>query len=277
MKVISFITLTLSLFLTSAKGFAQAGITASPARLYFRQMPGLSAMQKINVSNPNNINIEVGISMGDWEYDSKGDNRLLDPGSLKTSCASWIKVLPGSYFTLMPNERKELFVELKVPDTLSSAVPVHTAMLYLTQLNPGNFSDANGASLRVSVRMGIKVYHSFSKDSERDIEITNFADKKLQRKDNAAGNALSVSLLEINFENTGKIWVEGKIRWELFNQGTGEKIKLKDDEFLSLPGDKRIIQHTLPANLKSGQYSATAIINYGNKDELKIVELEFEH
>lgn len=267
----------LSLFLTSAKGFAQAGITASPARLYFRQMPGSSAMQKINVSNPNNINIEVGISMGDWEYDSKGDNRLLDPGSLKTSCASWIKVLPGSYFTLMPTERKELFVELKVPDTLSSAVPVHTAMLYLTQLNPGNFSDANGASLRVSVRMGIKVYHSFSKDSERDIEITNFADKKLQRKNNATGNALSVSLLEINFENTGKIWVEGKIRWELFNQGTGEKRKLKDDEFLSLPGDKRIIQHDLPANLKSGKYSATAIINYGNKDELKIVELEFEH
>jgi hypothetical protein len=35
------------------------------------------------------------------------------------------------------------------------------------------------------------------------------------------------------------------------------------------------MREALPKDLKKGKYTATAVINYGNKDELKVVELEF--
>lgn len=272
--LLTFLTYT---FLTPTEAFAQAGITASPAKLYYQLPPGTAGTEKITVINPNSMNLEVGISMGDWEYDEKGENRLSDPGTLKTSCAAWIKILPGSYFTLVPNERKELLVDLAIPENADTNIPVRTAMIYLTQLNPGDLKTQNGASLKVSVRMGIKVYHSFSQNYERDVEVINFTDKKEIHKDIKTGKSTELSLLEINMENTGKIWLEGKVNWELLNQGTGEKTKLQDLSFLSLPGDKRIMQQVLPANLKKGKYFATAMINYGDKEELKIIELEFAH
>jgi hypothetical protein len=274
MKALFLSILFFSTFFFCKHSFAQAGITASPAKLYYHLQPGTSGTEKVNVINPIAGNLEVGVSLGDWEYNEKGENRLLNPGSIKTSCASWIKVLPGSFFTMVPNENKELMIELSVPNDADTNIPVHTAMLYLTQLNPGNMKAQNGASLKVSVRMGIKIYHSFSPGDKRDIEVINFVDRKAATE---TGISTQLSLLEITIENTGKIWLDGKVKWELLNQGTGEKTKLQDLAFLSLPGDQRICEQALPKDLKKGRYVATAIINYGDKDELKIVELDFEH
>jgi hypothetical protein len=270
--------LFLVLFFTSQLVLAQAaGLTSSPARLYYRLPIGATGSQKVQVSNPNSKVLEVGVSLGDWEYDRLGNNRLLDPETLKNSCAGWIKVLPGSYFTLMPNENKELTINLTVPPSVDKTIPVHTAMIYLSQLNPGNMTTGTGAALKVSVRMGVKVYHSFTLEDERSIEVVDFMDKKETVKSTSNGKSMQLSLLEINLENTGKIWLEGTITWELINVGTGEKIKIKDQDFYSLPGDKRTIRKELPDDLKKGKYSATAIINYGSKDELKVIELEFDH
>ena len=258
------------LLFASIQGFAQAGITASPSKIYYRLPAGSSGVQKVTVINPLSKDLEVGISLGDWDYDSLGTNNLHDPGVLKTSCANWVKVLPGSYFTLLPDERKELSIEVTVPPTVDKSIPVHTAMLYFTQLNPSASKSENGAAIKVSVRMGIKIYHSFTQSDERNIEIINFVDKKNTK----ASNPLEI--LELKIENTGKIWLDGKVKWELLNIQSGEKIKMDNLAFLSLPGDKTTIKMELPVGLKKGHYSATAIINYGNKDELKVVELEFE-
>jgi hypothetical protein len=249
----------------------QAGITASPSKLYYRLPAGSTGIQKVTVINPLTKDLEVGVSLGDWDYDSLGTNRLHDPGLLKISCANWVKVLPGSYFTLLPNERKELTVELSVPQNADKTIPVHTAMLYFTQLNPGDTKAVNGASIKVSVRMGVKIYHSFSQSDNRNIDITDFIDRKKDPAKSSAG------LLELRMENVGNIWLEGKIKWELLHTQSGEKFKMEDLIFLLLPGDKRVLRQDLPVNLKKGRYSATAIVNYGNKDELKIVELDFEY
>jgi hypothetical protein len=45
--------------------------------------------------------------------------------------------------------------------------------------------------------------------------------------------------------------------------------------FILFPEMLRIMREALPKDLKKGKYTATAVINYGNKDELKVVELEF--
>lgn len=250
---------------------AQAGMTVSPGKLYFKLAAGANSTQKIVVSNPNNKDLEVGISMNDWEYDSLGNNQTYDAGTLKTSAAEWVKVLPGSYFTLRPGEKRTLDVVFSVPADANTDIPVHTAMLFLTQLNPGDGRAADGTSIKVSVRMGIKVYHSFSQSDIRDIEVLNFTDVLPQK-----GDETSSGFLELKLSNTGKQWLEGKVKWEILNTQTGEKKKLAEQEIYSLPGDQRIVRQLLPPNLAKGTYTATAIINYGDKDELKLVELEFQ-
>jgi P pilus assembly chaperone PapD len=246
---------------------AQAGMTVSPGKLYYKLAAGGSATQKIIVSNPNDKELEIGVSVSDWNYDSLGNNQTFDAGTLETSCADWVQVMPGSYFTLKPNEKRELNIVFTVPANANKDIPVHNAMIFLTQLNPGDAKAANGTSIKVSVRMGIKLYHSFTPVEERDIDIVNLKD--------VADTGSNPGHLEMLLKNTGKAWIEAKIKWELLNTQTGEKRKLEDQDVYSLPGDLRIIRQPLPGDLKKGKYTATAIINYGNKDELKIVELEF--
>lgn len=271
MKRIVLIVFCLAMLGLSQNVKAQAGMTVSPGKLYFKQAAGASATQKIVVSNPNSKDLEVGISMNDWEYDSLGNNQTYDAGTLKTSAADWIKVMPGSYFTLKPGEKQTLDVVFSVPAGANQEIPVHTAMMFLTQLNPGDGRAADGTSIKVSVRMGIKVYHSFSQSDIRDIEVVDFTDALPQK-----GDETSSGFLELKLNNTGKQWLEGKVKWEILNTQTGEKKKLPDQEIYSLPGDHRIIRQILPPKLAKGSYTATAIINYGDKDELKLVELEFQ-
>ena len=242
-------------------------MTVSPGKLYYKLSAGASATQKIIVSNPNNKELEIGVSVSDWGYDSLGNNLTYDAGTLETSCADWVQVMPGSYFTLQPNEKRELNVVFTVPANANKDIPVHNAMIFLTQLNPGDAKAANGTSIKVTVRMGIKIYHSFSQTEERDIDIVNLKD--------FTDNGNTPGYLELELKNTGKSWLEGKIKWELLNTQTGEKRKLDDQDIFSLPGDTRLVRQALPKDLKKGKYTATAVINYGNKDELKVVELEF--
>ncbi|WP_276349242.1 hypothetical protein [Daejeonella sp. JGW-45] len=249
---------------------AQAGMTVSPGKLYYKLAPGASATQKIVISNPNNKELEIGVSMNDWDYDTLGNNQTHDAGTLKNSAAAWVQVMPGSYFTLQPNEKRELDIIFTVPAGANTSIPVNTAMLFLTQLNPGDAKAQDGTSIKVSVRMGVKIYHSFTQAEERDIEVTNFTDILPAKDDKTTGG-----FLELSLHNTGKTWMEGKVKWELLNTQTGAKTKLDDQDIFSLPGDKRIVRQSLPANLAKGKYTATAVINYGNKDELKLVELEF--
>lgn len=269
MRSLSLITI---LFLAAASQlFAQAGLTVSPGKMYFRLAPGATSSQKVVISNPNNRELEVGASISDWDYDSLGNNRMHDAGTLKTSCANWFKILPGSYFKLQPNERREVTINFTVPADADTSTAVRTAMIFLTQLNPADSKAPNGAALKVTVRMGVKIYHSFVEEDKRDIEITNFRDIRQQLADKSSTNAL-----ELEFRNTGRIWLEGKVKWELLNAQTGETTKIDDQEFYALPEDNRLIRQRLPANMKKGRYTATAVINYGDKDELKVAELDFE-
>lgn len=263
------------LFLMAGNSFGQAGITLSPSKLYYKFPYGSSGTQKIVVQNPNNKDLEVGISISDWEYDSLGSNTTYDAGKLSNSCANWIRLTDGTYFILKPFERREVEVTLNAPADADPAMPVHTAMLYFTQLNPGSAGESQqGANVKVTVKMGVKIYHTYITEPKKDVEITDFAYKKGTP---AVGNTPSVpDMLEMRIDNMSNIWLEGKIKVELLNVASGKKVKMNTVDFYQLPGDKRIVKLPVPDKTKEGKYTATAIVSYGDKDELKVAELDFE-
>ena len=149
-------------------------------------------------------------------------------------------------------------------------IPVRTAMVFLTQLNATPTAAANGASVRVALQVGTKIYHSFSEHNDPSVVVTNFTDMAPDSNGSARQQQL-----ELTLENNGQGWVEGSIETELFNQATGKKTRLEEIPLYSLPGDRRKITIRLPASLAGGLYLATAVIDYGRKNLPEIAELEF--
>jgi len=252
-------------FLCICQANAQAGISVSPGRMYFKMGTGASSSQFISVTNPTEKDLEIGVSFSDWQYEPSGNNVITEPGTLPTSCVDWIQILPASYFVLKPGETKQVEVLFKVPADADTSVPVHTAMVFFTQLNPGQSTDQRGAAIQVTVRMGVKVYHSFLQEAQPAMDFVDFT---------TATNEEKQKVLELKVENQGQTWADGKIKWELFNNSTGKKSTLPDSEFYSLPKDIRVFTQLIPAGLEKGNYTVSAILTYGENDVIKIAELD---
>ncbi|EKB02641.1 hypothetical protein HMPREF9711_03103 [Myroides odoratimimus CCUG 3837] len=255
----------LFLLLSALPIFAQAGLSISPGKMYFRNAAGTIATQKVRIANPNDKAVEVGVSIGDWNYDEKGSNNVVEANILETSASQWIQVLPNSYFLIEPNEVKEVEIILNVPQDLPANIPVHTAMVFFTQLNPGNAVDENGAAIKVTVRMGLKVYHANQNNTE-SVEIVDIKPAKTAEGEKA---------IEVNFQNDGKLWSDGKMTASIFNQQTGEKTTLNTLDFYSLPTDLRKHIIPLPNQLKTGTYTFIIQLTYGKDNIVKVAELDF--
>lgn len=247
--------------------YSQTGLSVSPPRVYYELAQGQSGAEKILITNVSENNeLEVGISLGDWEYNEIGENMMYPADSLATSCAGWISVArENSYFTLKPQESREVEVFLTVPDQVNTTIPAYTAMLFVTQMNPVDDIDSRGQAIRVNIRSGIKVYHRLPQSREWKIEIQNMKFNKEAKH------------IELYFENNGNVWADGTIYIDLMNTESGEKIKLDHIVFYSMPTNKRTLYIRLPEGLKTGKYVATVMMDYGDPDNMEAAELGFTY
>ncbi|QBR13625.1 hypothetical protein [Sphingobacterium sp. CZ-2] len=248
--------------------WSQTGLTAGPPRIYFVSGAGQEQFQFVEVSNPSSdYELQLAISFEDWSYSELGENQLSNSGSLPNSCSDWLSVSEG-YFSLKPGESKRIQLRMKVPpiSSIDSATSVHTAMLFITQMNPRARQDRDGANIRLAVRSGIKVYHRFPAREQIDLEVT---DLKVVHLDSLGG------YLETDFQVSGNVWVEGRIRTEFLNQGDGRKVQLKDVSLYCLPGDRRKHFISIPKDLSPGKYLASVMFLFDEQDLVKIAEIEF--
>jgi len=255
--------LLLLCFLLCLGAAAQTGISVSPPRVYFETDPGQSSTERVVVTNVSaKHTLDLAVSLGDWAYSRSGENMMYPADSLPASCAGWVTLKKeDTYFSLKPGERKEIGVNITVPQTAKDSA--HTAMLYVTQMNPVDDIDQKGANIKVSIRSGIKLFQKTRAAVRKKIEITNLHFNK-------SGKTLTVS-----FENTGVIWADGILYTDLVNTRTGKKTTAEHIVFYSMPGDQRDIEVALPKELPAGAYTASVIIDYGNKDQLEMAELTF--
>lgn len=263
----SYIIILFFLFFLSAESRAQTGVSVSPPRLYFESDAGKSTTQKVTVTNVSAKNsLDMAVSLGDWEYNEVGENKTYPAGTLPTSCASWASIKnEDTYFTLGPGERKDIDVTITPPNVLPDQMLAHTAVLYVSQMNPVDDVDNKGASIKVSIRSGIKIFHKLSPKGNKKIEIQNLTLAK-SKKD-----------LTMIFENQGNIWTDGKIQTEIINTENGNKISLDQIIFYTMPGNKREVNIPLPATLAKGKYTASVMIDYGDSNNLELAELNFSY
>ena len=256
----------LFLFLCSVNAaWAQTGISVSPPRLYFETEPGKSVTDRITVTNVSVKNsLDLAVSLGDWAYDEKGENITHPAKTLPSSCAGWLTVKKeDTYMSLAPGEKKEIEITLTVPEKKTDNLQTHTALFYITQMNPVNDVDSKGANIKVSIRSGIKVFHHYPSGNLRKLEM-----------DDLKYMAESGSLL-VTFSNTGNTWADGKMFADLINTGTGKKTVIEPVVFYTMPGNRRQMQLQLPPALEKGSYTASVMLDYGEADALEVGELNF--
>ncbi len=243
---------------------AQMGLSVTPPRNYYTSLAGVPTVNKISVSNSSKTTpLTLTVSLNDWKYDEKGNNIMGEAGTFSNSCALWVQVKPQSYFTLAPGESKEIEVTVTPPARTADSPDVHTAMLFITQTNPVDSYNDNGALVKVSMQSGIKLYHRYNTPANPSIEFTDYRFNKEAKN------------LELALENNGNIWTDGTVATELVNLNTGTKHKLEDQIIYTLPADKRKVTVALPKGLKPGKYTASSVISYGDDDTIKMAELGF--
>lgn len=246
---------------------AQTGISVSPPRVYYDSSPGTSTTQKITVTNASPTNtLDLAVSLGDWEYDIKGENNMYPANTLKNSCASWISIKNSdNYFSLAPGKRKELEVTVTPPNKESDSLTAHTAVLYVSQMNPIDDYDEKGANIKVSVRSGIKIFHTYSKNTTKRVEIE---DLKFDQPTNT---------LNLKFKNQSQTWIDGSITTEIINTQTGKITNVDGIIFYTLPGNLRLLSIPITSPLEKGSYNASIIIDYGDSSLLEMAELNFNY
>ncbi|SHG03891.1 fimbrial biogenesis chaperone [Dysgonomonas macrotermitis] len=255
-------------FLTGSPltGLAQTGISVSPPRVYFEADPGQTTTEQVVVTNVSAKTVlELAVTLADWQYDEFGQNMIYQADTLSNSCASWVNLNGNSYLSLKPGESKTLDISITAPEGLTADVPVHTAMLYVTQMNPVDDIDEHGANIKVSVRSGIKLFQRTSVLREKKIEIVNLTYNK------------DVKHMLLMFNNDGNVWTDGNISVDLFNKTTGKETQLENIVFYSMPGDKRNLIIQMPGKLEKGNYTATILIDYGDDNNMEAAELAFAY
>ncbi|HBX46082.1 molecular chaperone [Limibacterium fermenti] len=246
--------------------FSQVGLSVSPPRVYYHLGSGQTGTQKILVSNISKKHpLNLAVTFGDWKYDDQGNNLMFSPDSLDNSCASWLNVGENSYISLKPGENRELEVTMNVPMQSKGDGNMHTAMLYVTQMNPVDGVNERGIGVKINVRQGIKIYHKGNAPEIRKLEIENLSYDK-------ASNSL-----QLVFNNKGNSWINGKVTATVFNEATGKEITPEPIVFYTLPGDHRIMAIRLGEEPAQGTYTATVMLDYGDDVDIEAAQLEFAY
>lgn len=262
--LLSLFALLFLLFSTTLE--AQVGLSVSPPRVYYSLDAGETGSQRVLVNNiSNEYPLHLSFTFGDWKYDEYGNNRMFPPDTLDNSCANWLSLPEGAYMTLEPGESREVNLTMTVPTEMGREENVQTAMLFVTQMNPVDGVDAQGAAIRINVRQGIKIYRKGDAAEIRRVDIKNLAYNK------------EAKMLELTFANDGNSWVNGWVDTSLFNRNTGKEMNLDTTDFYTMPGDLRIMAIPFKQELEKGEYTATVMIDYGDVTTIEAAELQFNH
>ncbi len=262
----SLLTAVCMLLFSTTVLHAQVGLSVSPPRVYYTLGEGESGSQKVLVSNLSKEHmLNLSFTFGDWKYDDRGNNLMFPPDTLDNSCASWLSLPGGTYINLEPGESREIDLMMTVPSILQETDNVQTAMLYVTQMNPVDGVDTQGAAIKINVRQGIKIYRKGLQPETKQLEIVNMTFDRER------------DIIGLEFINSGNAWVNGTLKTTLFNRTTGKEIALDETVYYTMPGDRRLMDIPLKDKPEKGEYTATVMLDYGDDNTLEAAELEFTY
>lgn len=238
----------------------------SPPRFEITMTPGASTTEAIEVSNAEDAPLELSAYFMDWNMRTNSELSYIKPGTLQTSCTSWMKVNPQ---TLRLAAKESRLVRFTI------TAPQGTAGSYWTVLflesKAGDFPKGT-VGVALKGRVGVIIYATIMGTEVRSGKILDM--RVFQDKEAKEGGVRPYKLA-LTFENTGNIYYRPKGTWEIKNEA-GKRVKKGEiEDFLVLPKMQRTTELRLeegeaekavPIQLPPGKYTLSAALDYGAPD-----------
>ena len=230
---------------------AQSTLGVEPPVLLQEAQPGESLTQTLLVHNVGTRPVRVRASLGDWTYDPMGKIQFLPPGTLKESASPWTAFSPAE-FLLGPKESRPLTYTLTLPK--DAAPGTHWGVLFLESEDPNPPPGVPLATFRVRMAHIFYVNVPPLKTSGR---ITGIVPSPPQRPQDPFRFALQ-------YQNTGNTAQKLSGRFEVRDASGKRVAEAEVEEVVVLPGQVRVLPVALVGPLPVWNYTALAILNYGD-------------
>ncbi len=249
---------------------AGIGVAVSPSTLRFNLKPGNAQTKTIKVTNDTKVAKKFNVTVQEFRASELGKPVYSKIGESKFGLAKWLNISP-SYIELRAGEKKNINVQLDIPDVDSAAIAgwVIIAIDEVRDRAPLDQSSTNKNTLALgivpSIGFGVYVFQNPPEVNNHNVEITSF-------KYNETGNK---RIVEMECKNIGNGIGFCSNYLELINLTTGEQTKLPIKQVTILPGFVRKFYFELSSTLKPGKYSAAGVLDFGSKEYVQTAELEF--
>lgn len=241
---------------------AQSTLGVEPPVLLKEAKPGEVLTQTLTVYNVGTRPVRVRVSLGDWTYDPMGKIQFLPTGTLKESASPWATFSPAE-FLLEPKQSRPLTYTLTVPKDVVSGT--HWGILFLESEDPNPPPGVPLATFRVRMAHVFYVNIGPLTSGGRITGIVPSPPKDPQEPYRFA----------IQYQNTGNTAQKLSGRFEV-RDSMGRKVaEAEVEEVVVLPGQVRILPVILVGPLPAGNYTALAILNYGDPTKDVAADLPF--
>ncbi len=251
---------------------AQAqGLSVSPSRMFFTGNSGKVVSQQLELRNNGSATVALKGSVKDWQRDSLGEKVYTEPGTVPTSNARWLEVVPD-LVEIPPGGKANITVFMHIPDG-APAGGVTNSMLFFTQLNEQKAYTQNvqghQIGINIKLEMGIHVYYTPGMKVRKQLDFVAFEDRGIK-----PGTADSLQRLAVKIKNSGEVVADGHIRLELTDKDTGEEIKYPGRSISLLPGAEQVVFLDIRPLKGHKHVLAVALLDCGPETDLKVAEKE---
>lgn len=257
MRSLLFLLIVLIIPLTS---FSQS-FEVAPVEILYRLDPGEKEERFLKVTNHSSVRQQFSLTKADFTIDTDGRQTSMEANSSDYSCADWI-TLGENFFTLEPNETKNISAEMEVPPG-NYATRWVSIYVQTTKERTAFGADTENLStgINISGRIGVKVYRYPQNPEKPSLEISNLRESEESAPDDRT--------FTVEVKNVGSSIGRCKLSYVALNLRTAEKHSFKGPVFNLLPETERIIRFDLPDSLPPGEYALSAILDFGDKNVLE--------
>lgn len=258
--------LLFSLVLMMSFGIKAQRFAVQPGIIQFNAEPGITQTRTLKITNISDKKITFQAYFADWLRDSLGGHEYYRADTLSRSCANWV-VLNKNLIEVEPQATEDVVVVLKTPFDAKQFDQMKWAMLFLQTVQEKDSVAGNSKELKTEIRelmrVGIHIYQTPPTVNKVEAKVDYF----MHEEKDSIKNSYSFKV-----ENVGDVMLNCKSYITLTNITTGQEFKLERLEFPMFPEGKRLLKFVIPDNIPKGKYSALAVLDIGEDEELQAIE-----
>ncbi len=240
----------------------------APIEINFSANPGDNQTKTVVVKNHGNEKLSIVMSLQDYLVYKNGRRKYLSPGASKNSIAEWITLNP-SYVELNPSQSQTVEITLQAPtDDYTSKWGV---LNFSTAKEQTSFSADKELSAGINIygRISVDLSYTPQTGNNKRVQISNLREIETTND--------SIRKFNVNVDNLGNALTDCKIYLIASNLNTLKEKQYKPVNITAYPQSTRNVELKLPAHkLPSGNYSLSAILDYGSSKALEGTQITIE-